>query len=225
MVSLCLLWEWPEMAALVLAGFTMSLRPGEILHAKRCDLSLPCDRLEPEGDAFLSIAVPESCRSYPIQYARCSDRATVKIMDIVFRHVGPTDPLMTTTSGQSGFRTRWNHLLVGLGVPLAKMPAGFDITPVGLQGTGATDFNAATEHLPRVFWRGRWRQASTAEGYLQDAAASTVLAALPEASRSLVEYFASVSDCLVASFLNAGLAGWPIQLAAARRTLVTSQGL
>eukprot|EP00959_Pyramimonas_sp_CCMP1952_P388189 8134767-Pyramimonas_sp.AAC.1 len=105
------------------------------------------------------------------------------------------------------------------------MPAGFDITPVGLQGTGATDFNAATEHLPRVFWRGRWRQASTAEGYLQDAAASTVLAALPEASRSLVEYFASVSDYLVASFLNAGLAGWPIQLAAARRTLVTSQGL
>ena len=53
MVSLCLLWDWPGMAALLLAGFTMPLRPGELFNARRCDLSLPCDRQEQEGDAIL----------------------------------------------------------------------------------------------------------------------------------------------------------------------------
>eukprot|EP00959_Pyramimonas_sp_CCMP1952_P014917 315724-Pyramimonas_sp.AAC.1 len=75
----------------------MPLRPGELFNARRCDLSLPCDRQEQEGDAFLSISAHESRRSYPTQLARCSDRATVKIMELVFRHVGPADPPTTTT--------------------------------------------------------------------------------------------------------------------------------
>ena len=177
----------------------------------------------------MSILAPESRRSYPTQLARCSDRATVKIMELVFRHLGPADPLTTTTDGQSGFRTRWNHLLTGLGVPLARMPAGFHLpsAPEHADSTGTTvlDLYIASEHGPRVFLRGRWRQESSAERYLQDVAAATVLSALPDTSRSQVEHCASVSDYLVASFLNAGPATWPIQLAAARQTLVTSQGL
>ena len=47
-------------------------------------------------------------------------------MELVFRNLGPTDPL--STFGQSGFRTRWNSLLVALGVPLHKAPAGFNLT-------------------------------------------------------------------------------------------------
>ena len=183
------------MAALLLAGFTMFLRPGELLTARRCDLSLPSDRLEREGDAFLSIPAPKARRTYPTQHARCSDRATVKIMEWVFQGLNSTDPL--TTFGQSGFRTRWNHFLSALGVPLARAPAGFTLTPACLRGSGATDFCIATEDVPRVFWRGRWRQASSAERYLQAAAASTVLASLPAAAREQVEYFASVSDFLV----------------------------
>eukprot|EP00959_Pyramimonas_sp_CCMP1952_P146484 3066219-Pyramimonas_sp.AAC.1 len=68
-------------------------------------------------------------------------------MELVFRHLGPTDPL--STFGQSGFRTRWNHLLSALGAPLAKAPAGFNMAPAPLRGSGATDFYIATEDVPR----------------------------------------------------------------------------
>ena len=222
MVGLCRVWGWPVMAALLLAGFTMFLRPGELLTARRCDRSLPSGRLEREGDAFLSIPAPKNRRTYPTQHARWSDRATVK-MSVFSRGLHSTDPL--TTFGHSGFRTRWNHILTALGVPLARAPAGFNLTPACLRGSGATDFYIATEDVPRVFWRGRWRQASSAERYLQAAAASIVLASLPAAAREQVEYFASVSDFLVASFLDAGPARWPVLPAAARQRLVTAQGL
>ena len=83
----------------------------------------------------------------------------------------------------------------------------------------------ATANVPRLFWRERWRQASSAERYLQDAAASTVLASLPAASRAQVEYFSAASDYLVARFVSAGPAAWPCLLAAARQILVIAQGL
>ena len=116
-------------------------------------------------------------------------------------------------------------LFSALGVPLAKSSSGILLTPTCLRGSGATDFYLATEVVPRVFWRGRWRQASAAERYLQAAAASSVLAALPEPARAQVLFFASASDFLVASFLTHGPASWAVRLAAARRNLDTSQGL
>jgi len=211
------------MAALLLMGFTMFLRPGELMTARRCDLSLPCYRLETAGDAFLSFLAPKTRRSYPTQHARCSDRGTVRILVQVFWRLAPTDPL--APFGSSGFRTRWDNLLSALGVPLAKAGQGLNLTPACLRGSGATDFYIATEDVPRVFWRGRWRQASSAERYLQAAAASTVLAALPDPARAQILFFATASDRLVALFLKDGLGSWANFLAAARRNLVTSQGL
>ena len=201
----------------------MFLRPGEFMTSRRCDLSLPCDRLETSGDVFLSILAPKTRRSYPTQHARCSDHGSVSILIEVFGHLAPTDPL--APFGSSGFRTRWNHLLSALGVSLARAGQGLNLTPACLRGSGATDFYIATEDVPRVFWRGRWRQASSAERYLQAAAASTILAALPAPSRAKIMFFASSSDRLVALFRNVGLSSWTHFLAAARRNLVTAQGL
>ena len=88
------------------------------------------------------------------------------MMELVFRDLSPTDPLLTF--GQSGFRTRWNDLSA-LGAPLAKAPAGFDLAP------GLRFRSDVSDGILRVFWRDRWRQASSAERYLHDAAASAVL--------------------------------------------------
>ena len=222
MVGICLTWDWPHMAALLLAAFTMFLRPGELLQARRCDLSLPRDRLEASGDAFLRISAPKTRRSFPCQHARCSDRAVVRLLTVVFGDLAPTDPL--TPFGASGFRTRWNHILRALGIPLSRAPGGFNLTPGCLRGSGATDFYMVTEDIPRVFWRGRWRQASSAERYLQAAAASTVLSSLPEASRALVARFAAAADELLFAFLDAGCQAWTVYYVNAQRSLVTSPG-
>eukprot|EP00959_Pyramimonas_sp_CCMP1952_P039933 834904-Pyramimonas_sp.AAC.1 len=103
MVAVCFTWDWPVMAALLLAGFTMSLKPDELLSARRCDLLLPSDCLESSGNAWMTIPDPVSSMSYPPQHAWCSDKAVVRVLEMVFRHLGPTDPL--STFGQSGFRT------------------------------------------------------------------------------------------------------------------------
>eukprot|EP00959_Pyramimonas_sp_CCMP1952_P050445 1054179-Pyramimonas_sp.AAC.1 len=61
MVAMFLLWEWPAMAAFLRAGFTMCLKPGDLLSACRCDLSLQSDRLDSAGEAVLSIPALETC--------------------------------------------------------------------------------------------------------------------------------------------------------------------
>eukprot|EP00959_Pyramimonas_sp_CCMP1952_P190419 3982554-Pyramimonas_sp.AAC.1 len=70
--------------------------PGEFLNARRSDLSLPRDRLESRGDAFQSIAAPQTRGPRPAQlHAHSSDRATGKIMAPAFRQLGATDPPTT----------------------------------------------------------------------------------------------------------------------------------
>ena len=147
----------------------------------------------------------------------------VRLFSMAIGPLASTDPL--APFGPSGFRARWHHLLRALGVPSSSLPANLNLTPACLRGSGATDFYVATEDVPRVFWRGRRRQAPSAVRYLQAAAASNVLAALPDPVRAQVVRFASASDTLVASFLDSGPDVWSIQLAAARQGLVTSQGL
>ena len=101
----------------------------------------------------------------------------------------PTDPLVSF--GSSGFRTRWLDLLSALGVPLARAPAGFDLSPALRFRTDISD------GINRVFWHDRWRQASSTERYLHDAAASAVLPSLAEAARDRVSYLADASALLV----------------------------
>ena len=138
MVAMCLVWDWPVMAALLMAGFTMLLRPGELLTARRSDLTLPRDRSDSSGDAFLSIPTSQSGGSHMAQLARCSDGAVVRFLDMVFRHLDPADSLWNI--GEMGFQIQWNQLLSALGVPLARAPAGLYLTPASLCGPGATDF-------------------------------------------------------------------------------------
>ena len=41
LVVLFLIWEWPEMAALIALGFEGGLRPGDLLYLNRGDLRFP----------------------------------------------------------------------------------------------------------------------------------------------------------------------------------------
>ena len=96
--------------------------------------------------------------------------------------------------------------------------------PVGLRSRGVTDFDIVAYGIPRVFWRSRWRHVSSAERYLQAAAASTMISALPSASRPLVALFAATADELLFAFLDAGRDAWSRIFAIAQRSLDTSQG-
>ena len=212
--SLCLLWQWPIMGTMILMAFTMFLRPSELFNASRLDLSLPCDRLESSGDAFLRIRRPKTWRSFPVQHARCSDPLVIDLMTAVWKDYSPTAPL--APFGAGAFRLRWNKIFSRLGIPSARAEHG--ATPGCLRGSGATDFYLITEDVPKTFWRGRWRRPATAERYLQAAAAVSLLATLPAEQRETVQLLAQTADGLARSFLACGLNRWPSTLEASRNT-------
>jgi hypothetical protein len=198
MVCLSLLWDWPIFAGLLLLAFTCFLRPCELFGCLRRDLSLPADRLEESGDAFLRVTTPKTWRAFPAQHARCDDPCVVRFLHFLFFSAAPTSPLCPFSA--SAFRTRWDRLLQRLGVPHSAADLG--VTPGSLRGSGATDFYMATEDVTRTFWRGRWRRAATAERYLQAAAASSLLAGLPQSARDKIKLLCDSSDALFITWLR-----------------------
>ncbi len=197
MVGVALLWHWPVFPGLLLLAFTCFLRPCELFNCCRKDLSLPADRLEEHGDAFLRVSTPKTWRAFPVQHARCDDPTVVSLLHRIFYYWAPSAPLSPFSS--AAFRTRWDRILDSLGVPHAVAQLG--VTPGSLRGSGATDFYMATEDVTRTFWRGRWRRPATADRYLQAAAASSVLAGLPPASRDKIRLLCDSSDGLLAMWL------------------------
>ena len=202
MFGVSLLWGWTRFAGLLLLGFCGMLRPDEFLSATRRDLILPSDRLELSGDAFLRIAEAKTRRFMRYQHARISDLEVVRFFELAFGPLGRDEPLAPYGAGP--FRSRWNAVLLQLGVPSHVTTSG--PTPGSLRGSGATEFYLQTEDVPRIAWRGRWRKVETLEHYLQEVAAQLLLTDLPLAARGAISEFASASSRLLKSFLKLGSA-------------------
>jgi hypothetical protein len=202
MFGVSLLWGWTRFAGLLLLGFCGMLRPDEFLSATRRDLILPSDRLELSGDAFLRIAEAKTKRFMRHQHARISDREVVRFFELAFGPLGRDEPLAPYGAGP--FRSRWNAVLLQLGVPSHVAASG--PTPGSLRGSGATEFYLQTEDVPRIAWRGRWRKVETLEHYLQEVAAQLLLTDLPLAARGAISEFASASSRLLQLFLKLGSA-------------------
>ena len=71
-VSLCILWSWKKVAAVLLLGFHGLLRPNEILPLRRADLVLPRDVLSTEPIAYVRILHSKTSRFMLRQHSRVS---------------------------------------------------------------------------------------------------------------------------------------------------------
>ena len=198
MFGVSLLWGWTRFAGLLLLGFCGMLRPDEFLSASRRDLVLPSDRLEAFGDTFFRIAEAKTRRFMRRQHARISDSEVVKFFELSFGPLGRDEPL--APYGASSFRSRWNAVLIQLGVPSQLAASG--PTPGSLRGSGATEFYLRTKDVPRIAWRGR----ETLEHYLQEVAAQLLLTDLPLTARQIICEFAAASSRLLGLFLRLGSA-------------------
>ena len=113
-ISLCILWSWPKVVAVLLLGFHGFLRPNEILPLKRTDLVLPRDVLSTELIAYVRILHSKTSRFMLRQHSRVSDQLSVAYLDHVFGCL-PGEQLLFDCSA-SVFRTRSNRLFKHLGV-------------------------------------------------------------------------------------------------------------
>ncbi|CAE7186703.1 unnamed protein product, partial [Symbiodinium pilosum] len=163
-VSVAILWNWHDWAAITLIGFLCMLHPSEFIALTRGDLILPSDALSSDRVAYVYIRNPKTARFARRQHCRLEDSLTLSFLEALFTHV-PLDQKLFRAS-MSAYRNEWNAVMARLEVPHTLAQRG--ATPGVLRGSGATFLYLEAEDLPLVAWRGRWARTKTVEFYLQE---------------------------------------------------------
>ena len=124
LVVLFLIWEWPEMAALVTLGFEGALRPGDLLYINRGDLRFPRDHGGATRALFVVLRhskMRERRDAARDQHVRITCASGVALLGRVF---GPQDRVAALFSWPSNHAARSRQMaarfaagLRALGVP------------------------------------------------------------------------------------------------------------
>eukprot|EP00435_Cladocopium_sp_Y103_P070841 s475_g36.t1 len=116
MLSLALLWGWPQVAAVFGLAWAGVLRIGEVLQATRADLVLPGDAVAGPDFALLKIREPKTRgRHAKHQAARIDPVDIIQILELAYKNVAGSTPLWTQSSAT--LRKRLNDLMRALKLP------------------------------------------------------------------------------------------------------------
>lgn len=181
-LSLGLLWGWHRWVGVTALAFHGATRIGEPIKARRADLLLPADLCVDDNVSFLRVGAPKPGRRGRgrVQHARVSHASTVRLLVSVFGNLEPEAFLFSASP--AAYRRRWDKIAEALQVPHSSQ-----ITPGGLRGGGAVHLYHTGTPIWDILWRLRLKQLSTLESYLQETAASGVLASLPAECREKVK--------------------------------------
>eukprot|EP00971_Amphidinium_carterae_P346744 6488398-Amphidinium_carterae.3 len=190
MVAVCMVWDWPHMAACLLLGFHLLLRPGEIAGIQRCHLLLPSDL---GGLSFSgSLSLPKtktSNRGSKLQSVLIEDELILEFVDNLLGAVAP------------------NTLLVAGGLPLLskrfdalKRVLSLSSSPfslASLRGGGAVHYMRTIGNVSWLQYRGRWESAKSMGHYLQAGSAMLAMMNVSTQCRHLVKSLAQLTPTLV----------------------------
>ena len=185
---IALMWKWHRWAGTLTVAFEGLGRIGEALNARRRDLVLPSDNFDDEHKvAYLKISKPKSRRRGRgrIQHLRIDSAPAVEFLEKVFSQVHPVCKLFPLSP--SAFRFRWERIMDALLIPKNLRP-----TPASVRGGGAIMAYRRGEPIANILWRMRLLNQQTLESYLQETAADSLLAKLPDPSRERIRATAKV---------------------------------
>ncbi len=185
---IALMWKWRRWAATLTVAFEGLGRIGEALNAYRRDLILPSDNFDTEHKvAYLKISQPKSRRRGRgrIQHLRIDSPPAVEFLEIVFSEIHPACKLFPFSP--AAFRTRWERIMDALLIPKGLRP-----TPASVRGGGAIMAYRRGEQIANIMWKMRLLNQQTLESYLQETAADSLLAKLPDPSRERIRSTAKV---------------------------------
>ena len=188
-VGVSITWKWKRFAGVVILSFLGISRPGEPLQARRHDLVLPSDRLDPNSSvAYLRVGQAKARRRgrNVVQHLTVDHFYAVQFLEKVFRDLGPDDLLYG--SSQSAFRRRWDAVLSAL-----RVPKSLSVTPGGLRGGGCIHAFHSGLELPKLMWRMRLKHQGTLESYLQECVASTILPQVSVVARTRIAAASSIA--------------------------------
>lgn len=198
MTVIALNWNWFRVAAVLLITFYGCCRPGEVLTAIRKSLVLPTDiGSDDSGGCFLRILKPKPGRRGlgRVQHVKIRDADVTAFLSRVFISCHAEDPLYPGTP--SSFRTRWNRILLHLGVPTS-----FSLTPGCLRAGGTVELYKQGTPILDILWCLRLKNVETLQHYLQEISTEITMVDFPVATRVLIKnlslvfkYFLSNSCC------------------------------
>eukprot|EP00439_Symbiodinium_sp_Y106_P057394 s126_g8.t1 len=189
-LTTCLYWGWVREAGCFALAWGALLRGGEVCKAFRRDLVFPADALGAQTFVLLRISEPKTrARAARHQAAKLEPLDLVQVVQLAFEKLPRDAPLWPMS--QQSLRKRFNLVLSCLGVDQAGgREKALDLG--SLRPGGATFLLQCTEDSELVRRRGRWVSHKVMEIYLQEVAASTYIADLPQRARSRVQHAAAV---------------------------------
>eukprot|EP00971_Amphidinium_carterae_P352836 6492748-Amphidinium_carterae.2 len=190
MVTVCMVWNWPHMAASLLVGFHLLLRPGELAGILRRHLLLPCDL---GGLSFSgSVSLPKtktSNRGSKLQSVLIEDALVLNFLDGLLGGLPPVTLLVA--GGLPVLSKRFDALKSVLGLQASPF------TLASLRGGGAVHYMRTVGNVSWLQYRGRWESAKSMGHYLQAGSAMLAMVNISEQARTLVKSLAQLAPNLV----------------------------
>ena len=185
--AIALAWNWPRVALLLHLGFFCLLRPGELFALRRGDILL--NTTAAGVDWLIRIAKSKSwSRSAKSQYAKLD---AAQSCEFCVHFVGNMSPSVRLwPASPSAFAARLQAVVKAA----TSRPVPF--TPGSLRTGGATWlFLEWREDLPRLCWRGRWKDIQTLWHYIQELQSVGILQQYPAQTQARID---SLVACLAA---------------------------
>ena len=164
-------WKQFELGWLLVIGFTLFLRTGELLSSKAQDVILR----QNSGVVFLPSTKGSKRALLPLERIEISESSTILAFKAVLKHKRPGD-LLWTQSRQT-FMCLWHSLVDSLRL------SNCNFFPYSLRRGGATSAYRAGSTLDQLVTKGRWQQVSTARLYLDTGLQALVALTLPAESK------------------------------------------
>ena len=186
-------WGWHRLALGLSIAFFALLRPIELSGLRRLDVLLPREHLM--GD-FLLLRVREPKSAWARgsqQYARVDDPVVFRWLVAEMEKLGPEESIWP--GSPATFARRLAHLC---GATLGDKRL---VLPSSLRTGGATHFFMKwNEDLPRLQWRGRWRDARLLAIYVQELSAGLCQMRLTPEYQVKVEALSALYETMISEF-------------------------
>ena len=170
LVSVSLLWGWPLVGAAFALAWGGLLRIGEVLNARRSDLTLPKDIDFAVSFALLSIGEPKTrFRAARHQSVKVDHPDILEVLDLCYGRLPPSARLWPF-SGQT-LRSRFRQLCGALRLPCSPGVGRPHLELASLRAGGASWMMLVSEDAERIRRRGRWLNSRVMEIYVQEVTA------------------------------------------------------
>eukprot|EP00438_Fugacium_kawagutii_P014155 Skav213268 [mRNA] locus=scaffold2944:31681:35312:+ [translate_table: standard] len=167
-------WHQPTFAWLLVIGFTLFLRTGELLSIQVKDVVIT----HAGGVLYLPPSKGGKRNLLPLERVEICEKSTIHAFNQLLRNKSPGDYLWDQSRGQ--FMSLWHSIIDSLKLD------GLQYFPYSLRRGGATSAYKAGSSLDQLVSRGRWAHVQTARLYLDTGMQALAAISLPATAHPLL---------------------------------------